>query len=90
MFPSLVMLTLLADSESDTAPRPTTRVLALVLRRSQLAALLGVSMATLVRMLANGLLPIAPLPWPGHPRWSRSAVALWVGGAERILIGPRI
>ena len=33
-------------------------------------------------MVASGNLPVAPLPWPGHPRWSRSAVAAWAGGAE--------
>lgn len=76
-----IVLTLLANHENDT-PRPAQRTSARVLRRAQLAALLGVSTSTLVRMLANGHLPVAPLPWPGHPRWSRAAVCAWVGGAD--------
>lgn len=76
------MLTLADELESETTPRLAQSTRPLVLRRSQLAALLGVSSSTLVRMLANGLLPVAPLPWPGHPRWARLAVAEWLGGSE--------
>lgn len=80
--PSLVMLTLLDSPERDTTPRPTQPALPRVMRRSELAALLGISSSTLMRMLATGLLPVAPLPWPGHPRWARGAVSLWVGGVD--------
>ena len=58
----------------------SSRTRTLVLRRSQLAVLLGISPSTLIRMLDSGLLSVAPLPWPGHPRWSRTAVSVWVGG----------
>lgn len=79
---SLVMLTLLDSHERDAMPRPTQPALPRVVRRSELAALLGISSSTLMRMLAAGLLPVAPLPWPGHPRWARPAVSLWVGGVD--------
>lgn len=77
------MLTLLDSPEDQTSPLPALQSAPpRVLRRSQLASLLGVSASTLVRMLASGHMPIAPLPWPGHPRWSRAAVANWLRGAD--------
>ncbi len=77
------MLTLLDSHEGQTSPLPAHAcALPRVLRRSQLASLLGVSASTLVRMLTSGHMPVAPLPWPGHPRWSRAAVANWLGGAD--------
>lgn len=76
------MLTLVDSHERDTTPRTPEPALPRVLRRSELAALLGISSSTLMRMVATGLLPVAPLPWPGHPRWARPAVSLWVGGVD--------
>jgi predicted DNA-binding transcriptional regulator AlpA len=77
------VLTLLDSPEDQSLPLPAHQCgLPRVLRRAQLASLLGVSTSTLVRMLANGQLPVAPLPWPGHPRWSRAAVSTWLGGAD--------
>lgn len=76
------MLTLLDSPERETTPRPAQPSSPRVLRRSELAGLLGISSSTLMRMVASGLLPVAPLPWPGHPRWARGAVSLWVGGVD--------
>ena len=77
---SQLMVTLLDSPVCDDVVSRARPPAPLVLRRSQLAALLGVSPSTLMRMLDAGLLPVAPLPWPGHPRWSRAAVSSWVGG----------
>lgn len=50
-----------------------------VLGRRDIARLLGVSLSVLDRMRRSGLFPVEPLPWPGHPRWSRQAVLAWLG-----------
>lgn len=75
-----------AENESHSAPPVTysrgvswdTRVL----RREQVARLLNVSPATLDRMRKSGSFPVAPINWPGHPRWSRKAIVEWLGGDD--------
>lgn len=51
------------------------------LRARDLSVLLGVSPSTLKRMVTSRSMPVEPLPWPGHPRWSRTAVSMWLGGS---------
>lgn len=50
----------------------------LVLRPSQVADLLGVSRATLHRMVRDGRFPPPRYIGPASPRWARSTVETWV------------
>jgi predicted DNA-binding transcriptional regulator AlpA len=52
----------------------------MTLSRGELSALLGISTATFDRLRATAGFPVAPVDWPGRPRWSRAAVAEWLGG----------
>jgi predicted DNA-binding transcriptional regulator AlpA len=50
---------------------------AMTVTKREIATLLRKSVRTVERIIAAGALP-NPLPMPGHPRWSREAIAHWI------------
>lgn len=59
----------------------TTNSLPLTLTKKTLAGQLNVSLRTLERMRAAGLIP-EPLAGLKRPRWSTEAVMTWLGSAS--------
>lgn len=44
--------------------------------------MLNLSPSAFDRMRRSGMFPVAPLPWPGHPRWCRRDIVAWLGGDD--------
>lgn len=49
--------------------------------RSEISQLMKISPCTFDKLRRSGQLSIPPINWSGRPRWSRAAIAQWLGGA---------
>ena len=52
----------------------------ITLTRTQASQLLKISPCTFDNMRRNGQMTVPPINWNGRPRWSRAAIAQWLGG----------
>jgi predicted DNA-binding transcriptional regulator AlpA len=52
----------------------------LTLTRPEICQLLRLSSAGFDQLRTSGVFDVEPIDWNGRPRWSRAAIAQWLGG----------
>jgi hypothetical protein len=60
-----------------TIPKPPAP---LTLTRPEICQLLRLSSAGFDQLRTSGVFDVEPINWDGRPRWSRAAIAHWLGG----------